>query len=205
MQSAHLLRHICDEIDKKCHKFVWGEAQGERGVHLVNWQRLCTPKSWGGLGLRSARDINRASLMKASWQLIDRRDDMWVNVIRSKYRGRGDPIPKVHLNAQGSNFWRGICDAWKHIEPNLVWRVRSGRQINCWTDAWVTGCTKLEIAVLRPLVGTKKFLRVCDIINSEGEWDLNRVADIIPSQLQDAILNMSPLVRMVKKIGWPGP
>lgn len=142
MQSAHLLRHICDEIDKKCHKFVWGEAQGERGVHLVNWQRLCTPKSWGGLGLRSARDINRASLMKASWQLIDRRDDMWVNVIRSKYRGRGDPIPKVHLNAQGSNFWRGICDAWKHIEPNLVWRVRSGRQINCWTDVWVTGCTK---------------------------------------------------------------
>lgn len=36
MQSAYIPRHICDEIDNKCRRFVWGEADGERRWHTVN-------------------------------------------------------------------------------------------------------------------------------------------------------------------------
>lgn len=69
MQSAFVPRYICDEIDKKCRNFVWGDSAEVRHVHLVNWQKLCCPKEWGGLGLRTARTINRTALMKAGWHL----------------------------------------------------------------------------------------------------------------------------------------
>lgn len=95
MQSAYLPRHVCEEIDKKCRRFVWGEMERDRHIHMVNWQRLCTPKAWGGLGLRSARQINQASLMKAGWHMIARREDMWVEVVRSKYKCGRDLVPHI--------------------------------------------------------------------------------------------------------------
>lgn len=78
MQSTYLPNYFCVEIDKRCRRFLWGEAEGERHLHLVNWKNVCRPKPWSGLGLRSAVRINHASFMKAGWQMITRRDDLWV-------------------------------------------------------------------------------------------------------------------------------
>lgn len=38
MQSAYLPRHICDKIDKRCRRFVWGDVDEERYIHMINWQ-----------------------------------------------------------------------------------------------------------------------------------------------------------------------
>lgn len=76
MQAAYVPRFICDEIDKKCRSFVWGDTADKKRVHLVNWKRLCSLKDWGGLGLRSARAINQTALMKASWHLIKGREEL---------------------------------------------------------------------------------------------------------------------------------
>ncbi|CAN1775348.1 hypothetical protein LINPERHAP1_LOCUS13294 [Linum perenne] len=35
---------------------------------------VCKPKNLGGLGLRSARDLNKAFLMKIVWNLITKPD-----------------------------------------------------------------------------------------------------------------------------------
>lgn len=69
------------------------------------------PQKLGGLDLRSARQMNQASLMKARWQLIVQREDMWAKVIRSKYKRGRDIIPKIQPSIPRSNFWRGLCQA----------------------------------------------------------------------------------------------
>lgn len=81
MQFAHIPRFICDEIDKRCRRFVWGESGSERKMHHIKWEKLCRPKSWGGLGLRPARQINKVSMMKVGWHLTTRKDDLWVRVM----------------------------------------------------------------------------------------------------------------------------
>ncbi|CAN1800069.1 Putative ribonuclease H protein At1g65750 [Linum perenne] len=67
MQTAFLPVHICEAIDKKIWDFIWGSVQGGRRIHNINWETVCEPKSFGGLGLRSARDLNKAFLMKIVW------------------------------------------------------------------------------------------------------------------------------------------
>lgn len=57
MQSAALPKYVCEEIDRKCRKFLWGDMDGECHMHTVSWSKVCRPKNWGGLGLREAYKI----------------------------------------------------------------------------------------------------------------------------------------------------
>lgn len=123
MQGAWLPRSVCDVIDKRCHDFLWGDTDTLRRIHLVNWVKVFRPKAWGGLGLRSARNINQASLMKAGWHLLARRKDLWVDVFRAKYKCGSGLIPCIQKNRVGLNFWRGVCNAWEDMHQNIVWRI----------------------------------------------------------------------------------
>lgn len=40
MQSTYLPKSICDEIDKKIRHFIWGSREGERKMHLINWEKV---------------------------------------------------------------------------------------------------------------------------------------------------------------------
>lgn len=106
-------------------------------MHLINWKRVCTPKQWGGLGLRTMRDMNQVSMMKEGWNLISNKDYMWVEVIKSNYICGRSPIPRINTDMPGSNFWRGICHSWKGVESKLIWRIGPGAMINFWKDRWI--------------------------------------------------------------------
>ncbi|CAN1786029.1 Putative ribonuclease H protein At1g65750 [Linum perenne] len=85
MQSAFLPVHICEAIDRKIRDFIWGSVDGARKIHNINWETVCKPKHLGGLGLRNARDLNKAFLMKIVWGLVTRPTELWAKVLRSKY------------------------------------------------------------------------------------------------------------------------
>lgn len=40
MQTAKLPKLVCDEVDKKVRKFIWGGSDDKRGVHLISWENL---------------------------------------------------------------------------------------------------------------------------------------------------------------------
>lgn len=44
MQTAKIPRMICDEIDKKTRRFIWGGSEDQRRVHLLSWETLQKPK-----------------------------------------------------------------------------------------------------------------------------------------------------------------
>ena len=60
-------------------------------------------------------------MSKLCWNMVSRRDDLWVRVLRSKYRCGMDLLPVIDHGRQGSNTWSGIKSAWKEEEkyPNL--------------------------------------------------------------------------------------
>ena len=63
MQSLWLPQGIYHEIEKVTRTFIWGNASG-RGLHLVYWATVTSPKCHGGLGLRESRRVNVALLGK---------------------------------------------------------------------------------------------------------------------------------------------
>lgn len=44
MQSSLLPKFVCDEVDKRCRRFLWGDANGEKHIHTVGWNKVCKPK-----------------------------------------------------------------------------------------------------------------------------------------------------------------
>ena len=64
MQSARLPRSLCDGLDRKIRRFLWGGTTMERKVHLVPWSSIIRDKTQGGLNLRSMQQLNSAYLMK---------------------------------------------------------------------------------------------------------------------------------------------
>ena len=95
MQTSLLPEKVCDKIDSICRSFLWGSTTTRQKHHLVSWSNICQPKSVGGLGLRLAQAVNSAFLSKLGWGLIHKRDELWVQVLRSKYKCGTDLIPQV--------------------------------------------------------------------------------------------------------------
>lgn len=64
MQVVKLPVHACDDIEKLCLQFVWGEVGNRRKIHQVGGDFVTQPKERGGLSLRRLREFNDALLAK---------------------------------------------------------------------------------------------------------------------------------------------
>ncbi|CAN1184265.1 Putative ribonuclease H protein At1g65750 [Linum perenne] len=68
---------LCEEIDKRIYNFVWESSDEARKVHLVSWEKICGPKEKGGLGLKLARTLNRAYMIKLAFWFFNNPDTLW--------------------------------------------------------------------------------------------------------------------------------
>ena len=85
MQTAKLPRTLCDEVDRKVRRFLWGGDDTHRKTHHVSWTQLIRPKAMGGLGLQAMRQANSAFLVKLGWRVLSEKDKLWSQVVRAKY------------------------------------------------------------------------------------------------------------------------
>ncbi|CAN1281473.1 Putative ribonuclease H protein At1g65750 [Linum perenne] len=139
MQTAFLPVSICDSIDRKIRNFIWGSTEGARKIHNINWETVCKPKGMGGLGLRNARDLNKAFLMKIVWGLLNNPSELWAKVLIAKYLKK---TPEGFVLARKSGFsaiWRGILKVWQNVVNGLQRSIGDGRGTRFWTDRWVDG------------------------------------------------------------------
>lgn len=69
MQTAKIPRSICDDIDRKTRRFIWGN-EDKRSVHLISWENLQKPRQQGDIGIRSAKQATAAFLTKLGWRVL---------------------------------------------------------------------------------------------------------------------------------------
>lgn len=53
---------VVKEIEQMCRSFLWCGSVEKKPMALVAWDRICVPKSEGGLGVKQVRVWNRAAL-----------------------------------------------------------------------------------------------------------------------------------------------
>ena len=85
MQTTVLPQATCANLDALCQGFIWRSNGEQRRLHLVNWNMVCKPKEYGGLGIRKSTWVNEAFMMKMAWGLLANTEDLWVKIIRGKY------------------------------------------------------------------------------------------------------------------------
>lgn len=108
MQVCGLPQSVCDHIDKISRDFIWKGSQN-KGINLVNWQKVSMPKVSKGLGIRAARDANTALLGKLVWEVQQKTDKLWVQILRHLYDIKGNFL--ACKRKAGSPVWGAISKA----------------------------------------------------------------------------------------------
>lgn len=63
MQTTLLPKSVINEVERCTRRFLWGEAEGCRKLHHVNWEIVMGPRS-RGLGTRRLQLANKVALAK---------------------------------------------------------------------------------------------------------------------------------------------
>lgn len=112
MQTGNIHTSVHNEVEKISRKFLWGSYGNRRKLHPISWERICSPKVHGGLGIRRLKLNNDANMMKLAWQLTVNEEKLWVRVMRNKYNCGMDLLPRMQRRQNCSNTWRGITGVW---------------------------------------------------------------------------------------------
>ena len=62
MSCFQILTTLCKELGNLPCKFWWGSQTDARKIHWIDWEKLCWPKSIGGIGFRDLQAFNRRLL-----------------------------------------------------------------------------------------------------------------------------------------------
>ncbi|CAN1826343.1 Putative ribonuclease H protein At1g65750 [Linum perenne] len=191
MQTAFLPLSICDKIDGKVRDFIWGSANGVRKIHNVNWETVCKPKSLGGLGLRSTRDLNKAFLMKVAWGIITKPEGMWASNLISKYLIRNSVGFTLKRNSGFSSLWGGVMKVWNFMLQGLQWSVKNGRKTNFWSDRWLDSGVLLRDYSINNQ-GVDFSLSVSNFVLPDGNWDVACLSNCLHNDALVQVLGMTP-------------
>lgn len=168
MQTMFLPAGVCDEVEKSARNFLWGSTNEKRKIHFMAWKDVCMPEENGRLGIRHLRGANQAFVMKNAWGLINRRDSLWVKILRSKYGCGDDVISLVKNRCNTSNLWRGICNLWDKFYEGLTGRTNHGTSTCFWKDHWVNGIESLESYACVSFSEKERNRKVCDFLSPSG-------------------------------------
>lgn len=112
MSSTFIPRGVCQEMEKIIHNFVWGNSEEKKGMNIVKWDDLCKEMNNGGLGFKKLAWLNNAFLMKIGFNLVKKPDQLWVKVLKGKYKWK-DKLPFSLHERNVSRLRKGVCGVWR--------------------------------------------------------------------------------------------
>nr|KYP71696.1 Putative ribonuclease H protein At1g65750 family [Cajanus cajan] len=187
MQSVYLPKSICDEVDRLCRNFLWGESSNHKKYHAIGWNKICRPKEAGGLGLRSMRNVNTTYMMKNCWNLIQDPHKLWVQVVRAKYKCKNGIIPQVMKTNKMSNLWKGICASWELIKPHICWRINNGRTASFWYNNWLPNHMPIIHYSSSFIPPVELFKTIHEYTSGQGTWQIDHLQSWLPQNILETI------------------
>ncbi|CAA7016725.1 unnamed protein product [Microthlaspi erraticum] len=185
MSTIVLPQSTLAQLDKTARAFMWGDTTNQRRQHLVAWDKICSPKDDGGLGIRKAQDMNKAVVAKLGWRLLQDQTSLWARVLRGKYKVH-DVREATWFNTKGnwSSTWRSILKGMREVViPGLSWVPGDGRNIRFWKDNWLLG-KPLQQAANTEVPVDMVDARLCDMWSPGVGWRWNAIELHIPIQVK---------------------
>jgi hypothetical protein len=128
---------VAKRIEKIQRDFLWGGMNDENKMHLVEWDKVCSPLDEGGLGIRNIRRFNQALLGKWLWRFAHEEGAWWRSVLVAKYGvDWGGWRSGVISGPHGVGLWKYICMGWQVFWSHCRFDPGEGSRIRFWEDIW---------------------------------------------------------------------
>jgi len=186
MQTVRLPRSVCDGLDKRVRRFLWGGTGLERKPHLVSWDIVTREKTKGGLGIRNMRQLNSAFLMKLGWRWHSEPSALWVRLLKEKYTKGSDLITRMGQRQLSSNAWRGIVETMEMTTQGIGMAIGDGSRTDFWEHRWLDGKRLIE-HTHHPISADSTLRRVRDFWDPNVGWDWARLTQYLPIEILQRI------------------
>lgn len=112
--------------------FMWkGDINSSKPI-TVAWSTVCTPREAGRLGIRDLHSLNKAAILKSTWEAISV-PSQWSNFIKHRFLIVGT---QSKASYRTSSIWTGFKQALS-VHSNSQWLIHNGADIDFYDDNWL--------------------------------------------------------------------
>ena len=119
---------LCDEMTSMVRSFWWSQTNGRNKMAWLSWDKVCVPKSDGGLGFQNLKAFNLALLAKQGWRLQTNTHSLVHRVLKARYLPNTNFL-HAELGSKPSFAWRSIMIAQEVVKTGNRWQVVNGSSI----------------------------------------------------------------------------
>ncbi|XP_074297748.1 uncharacterized protein LOC141628514 [Silene latifolia] len=116
-----LPKGVIKRVDAICRNYLWEGGVEYNKTPLLVWQKVCSPKKEGGLGLKWSLNWNIATVGKLAWCVATKPDKLWVQWVHHVYM-KDNPWLDYIPSSAVSWHWKKVC------------QVRDILKQGYWTD-----------------------------------------------------------------------
>ncbi|XP_074277764.1 uncharacterized protein LOC141601388 [Silene latifolia] len=99
---------VLNRLNAICRSYLWDGSSELMRVPLVSWEKVCAPKTEGGLGIRDSYSWNVAAMGKLVWWIYCNPDKLWVKWVHQVYL-KGTPWSDYTSSGDISWGWKSVC------------------------------------------------------------------------------------------------
>lgn len=122
-------------------------------------------------------DLNRALVAKRGWELLSKKDSIWVQALHAKYCRGSSPLNAPLSGASWA--WHSILKSKDLVEAGFCWAIRDGKSVNLWCDPWVPNLVNFLPRLKEGVVVDRHLNRVSDLIHPHTHgWKEDVIRDL---------------------------
>ncbi|XP_058783633.1 uncharacterized protein LOC131658343 [Vicia villosa] len=119
MQVFPLPKKIIHQVEAVCRDFLWSGKENSKKAPIA-WDKVCDPKSAGGLNITALEDWNKATMLKLLWNIHGKKDKLWVKWLDAYYM-KGRDLFQIQNQANWSWMLKQILKERDDIEDRQTW------------------------------------------------------------------------------------
>ncbi|XP_019429718.1 PREDICTED: uncharacterized protein LOC109337244 [Lupinus angustifolius] len=130
------LSQMIKQLDTSIRNFIWSGDTTQRKLTTVAWKQVCLAIKVGGLGIKSIKILNKAAMLKLTWEMLSS-SHTWAKFYRQRFgKGENKPSPCSLLDTssppsgqalkQTSTLLTGIHYVWLGMVSTQTFGVTTG-------------------------------------------------------------------------------
>ncbi|KAH9704682.1 reverse transcriptase domain-containing protein [Citrus sinensis] len=199
--SMYLLPlELCRDIEKMMNSFWWGsKGTSTKGIIWMRWERLCKPKTHGGLGFKKLHQFDISMLGKQGWRFLTNPNSLVARLFKARYFPNTSFL-EASLGSNPSYVWRSILAAQNAISLGSRIRIGGGHETVIGHAPWLSDQDNGFITSSLPTYLSNATVDSLMALNLR-RWDFDVVANIFNQRDRDLILQI-PLGSRIVEDGW---